>query len=330
MIFGRMINLLLISRHETMSWEDSLSNLGVVHLSIDKTDYLCPFLFPWTNLKKKALLTILCVSLFCNPVSRPANLHKLLDVHTLDRRRYRFGQKCTIRPVISCFDQEMDSSTDFSVTYAITLISSHHSHIKSQLLPVSAAQAGLEHLQLLSLLALLGCSGASCPEYAQWALLIIYHHTSNICHKELDILIMSSCNHHYRVPGYELDKRPRCCAMSGRVCTRTCPSGSCIPSKYRLLPAYKIFKPHKIGVLGKVNGFSCQRCQPLPPLPVKKSQNQLKSLKRLWNKPVGHTLGRGPSTACFGPWPVLEIHSGSSLLWNNNAQKLNICTTSID
>ena len=35
MVFGRMSNLLLISRHESVSWEDSLSNLRVVNLLLD-------------------------------------------------------------------------------------------------------------------------------------------------------------------------------------------------------------------------------------------------------------------------------------------------------
>ena len=32
MAFGKMNNLLFISRHEAVPWEDSLSNLWIVHL----------------------------------------------------------------------------------------------------------------------------------------------------------------------------------------------------------------------------------------------------------------------------------------------------------
>ena len=33
-------------------------------------------------------MTILCIPLFCNPVARPPDLHKLLDIHTLNIKRF--------------------------------------------------------------------------------------------------------------------------------------------------------------------------------------------------------------------------------------------------
>ena len=86
--------------------------------------------------------------------------------------------------------------------------------------------------------------------------------------------------------------------------------------------------PHKVRVLGKVDGFSRQCCQPLSPLPVKKVKNAANSNFLQIKKPISHPLGSRPSTACFGPWPVLKIHPESCSLWNN-AQKLNFCTTNI-
>ena len=46
--------------------------------------YCLWFCLSWAHLEQKALLAILCIPLFCNPVARPADLHKLLDIHTLN------------------------------------------------------------------------------------------------------------------------------------------------------------------------------------------------------------------------------------------------------
>ena len=46
--------------------------------------YCLWFCVSWAHLEQKALLAILCIPLFCNPVARPADLHKLLDIHTLN------------------------------------------------------------------------------------------------------------------------------------------------------------------------------------------------------------------------------------------------------
>ena len=43
--FERVNNLLLISRHEAVPWEDSLSNLWVIHLSEKKQKCVAPFSF---------------------------------------------------------------------------------------------------------------------------------------------------------------------------------------------------------------------------------------------------------------------------------------------
>lgn len=63
---------LLISRHETVAWHDTLCDLRVV------------------NLEQQALLAHLCVPLLGHFVPRAANLHKLLHLH-LDLLRCRLG-----------------------------------------------------------------------------------------------------------------------------------------------------------------------------------------------------------------------------------------------